>query len=150
MVNVELMQKVLDHITAHPKEWNQASWANRWSCGTSFCFAGHAANMTGHNFIWDFDGGAIAVEVEAGTRAFEVERATRASEVEGNVAIALAAREELGLTVQQAAVLFNGDNSLAELYYLANVITDGAISIPEGYPCDRARIDGMLDYLEIF
>lgn len=42
-VNVDLLQRTLAHIEAHPEEWNQGTWR----CGTAACFAGHAAILAG-------------------------------------------------------------------------------------------------------
>lgn len=36
MKNSALAYQTLDHIKAHPEEWNQGVW----HCGTSHCFAG--------------------------------------------------------------------------------------------------------------
>lgn len=111
MVNVELMQKVLDHITVHPKEWNQSTWATRNACGTAHCFAGHAVHMKGHSFMWDC--GDVS------------------SMVDGSQLVSDVAREELGLDLFQSLSLFYYDNTLADLYYLANAFSGGAIVIPE-------------------
>lgn len=43
MPNIELLDKVLKHIEDHPETWNQKDWR----CGTSYCFAGHAAVLSG-------------------------------------------------------------------------------------------------------
>lgn len=42
--NVELLNRTLDYIRTHPKEWQQSSWV----CGSSACFAGHALRLAGH------------------------------------------------------------------------------------------------------
>lgn len=52
-MNTELMQKVLDHIKAHPELHNQGTWTTggetdnpsegAWECGTSACIAGWAS-----------------------------------------------------------------------------------------------------------
>jgi hypothetical protein len=41
--NAALAYAVLDHIDAHPEQWNQA----KWDCGTAACFAGHAVRLSG-------------------------------------------------------------------------------------------------------
>src|SRR4051812_40565249 len=41
--NKELLQRTIDYIEAHPEEWDQTEWR----CGTSMCFAGHAAILAG-------------------------------------------------------------------------------------------------------
>lgn len=40
--NAELAYRVLDHIDAHPKNWDQHHW-----CGTAKCFAGWAVELSG-------------------------------------------------------------------------------------------------------
>lgn len=44
--NAELAYRILDQIDAHPEQWNQGTWVT--DCGTSFCFAGWALELTGH------------------------------------------------------------------------------------------------------
>lgn len=41
--NAELAYRVLDHIDAHPTEWDQATW----KCGSSHCFGGWAVVLSG-------------------------------------------------------------------------------------------------------
>ena len=43
MMNKENVQKVLDLIEANPSCWNQ----EKWHCGTTHCFAGHAQILSG-------------------------------------------------------------------------------------------------------
>ncbi len=43
MPNIELLNKVLKHIEDNPGTWDQRVWR----CGTSYCFAGHAAVLSG-------------------------------------------------------------------------------------------------------
>lgn len=43
--NTDLAYRVLDHIDAHPETWHQLSWMTE--CGTKFCFAGWAINLSG-------------------------------------------------------------------------------------------------------
>jgi hypothetical protein len=50
MKNFPLLHKVLDHIEAHPEEWDQTEWAREvmgddGSCWTAYCFAGTAVAM---------------------------------------------------------------------------------------------------------
>lgn len=45
MPNVDLLQRTLTHIRQHPETWDQGMWVNE--CGTAFCFAGHAVNLSG-------------------------------------------------------------------------------------------------------
>ena len=46
--NLPLLRKVLELVDADPKSWDQTWWARRGpECGTSFCIAGHVANLCG-------------------------------------------------------------------------------------------------------
>lgn len=40
--NVDLAYAVLDHIDAHPEEWDQGVYIGKAECGTVACFAGRA------------------------------------------------------------------------------------------------------------
>lgn len=61
--NFPLLWKTYEYIEAHPKEWEQHSFAGDGWCGTTMCFAGHAvflsdANVrlggrSGHEFMVD-------------------------------------------------------------------------------------------------
>jgi hypothetical protein len=113
-INVPLLRKSLEHITAHPEEWDQKVWAKRTDCGTACCLAGTALAIQGYEFEWSF--GAFSRE------AF----ATADGENIGDTA-----QEELGLTDDEADALFSETNSLSRLWALANDYTDGEIKIPE-------------------
>lgn len=45
--NAELAYRVLDHIDAHPKLWDQGQWVAKAECGTAACFAGWACLLSG-------------------------------------------------------------------------------------------------------
>jgi hypothetical protein len=51
--NAELAYKVLDHIDAHPEQWNQGDWLGKTSCGTAGCFAGWAVVLAGLDLLFD-------------------------------------------------------------------------------------------------
>ena len=112
--NIQLLRKVLEHVTDHPEEWNQGVWAVRNDCGTAACIAGHTVLMTGHQVEWVSMSGATekAIAVSQGPTINRV------------------AAHELGLTGYQADVLFNASNTLADLWWLAGQITDGEIATP--------------------
>lgn len=50
-VNVERLEAVMAHITAHPEQHDQSRWCTRWldgereECGTTACFAGWTAEL---------------------------------------------------------------------------------------------------------
>lgn len=127
MVNVELLMETLEYIKDNPQKWLQEAWfalidpktGNRvWdielfdveeinSCGSAFCFAGHAALKSGFcappkspNSAWRMDINGRDVWVED------------------------YAREQLGLTHEQAGVLFAADNSLEDLETIVKAIID--------------------------
>lgn len=52
MANAIALKSALDHITAHPEEWDQEKWAEKTACGTSCCLAGHAAIQAGYELDW--------------------------------------------------------------------------------------------------
>jgi len=122
-VNVPLLRKVLEKITAHPEEWDQADWARTDSeCGTAFCLAGHTALEAGHQVKWqpcrsmeeDFCpcGQMFATTVTTGETISQV------------------ARRELGLSDQASQALFGATNSLDELWSLASLFSGGEIQRP--------------------
>lgn len=45
--NAELAYAVLDHIDAHPEQWQQSTWMHKTDCGTAACFAGWACFLSG-------------------------------------------------------------------------------------------------------
>lgn len=96
-LNVERLRGTLQRIEDNPSEWNQATWR----CGTQMCFAGHACNEAGAE--WDED--------------FVVSTRVR-NEQEGQSEwqpIPDRAREVLGLTDQEANVMFAGGNTIDDL-----------------------------------
>lgn len=110
--NVPLLEKVYDHIVAHPDEWSQTTWrdeaANR--CGTTFCFAGLAVMLSGYEWVSDdpHDDDYEYVRRPGDTVQLHVSHA---------------AREELGLDDDTERLLFNGLNDLPALRYIIDDIT---------------------------
>lgn len=45
--NAELAYRVLDHIDAHPEQWDQGIYIGKAECGTVACFAGWTALLSG-------------------------------------------------------------------------------------------------------
>jgi len=113
-VNVPLLRKALEHITAHPEEWDQTQWAQQTSCGTACCVAGHVALMTGH----EIDFGRVDVYSEMVTHT------TTGRYIED------VARYELGLTSDQSRILFDEMNRLPTLWAYAKHLSNGEITAP--------------------
>jgi hypothetical protein len=124
MVNVELLTETLDHIKNNPQQWRQDFWFINFdphgneihekitldveeinSCGTAFCFAGHAA-------------------LKAGAEAPPKDRPwCEGWKVEGSpVEVWSAAR--LGISNEQADILFDSSNTLNDLEVLVQALID--------------------------
>lgn len=115
-IDVPLLRKTLEHITAHPEEHQQGVWGARFlmtACGTAFCLAGHAVQFAGHEIEWDGD--------------------DIACDVVGGASIEFTAQRELGLEDRQADVLFNPFNTQRDLWRLASEYTHGAIEVPAAF-----------------
>ena len=115
--NVPLLRKTLEHITAHPEEWDQTVWMRNnaeTACGTAGCPAGTALAIQGYEFEYGNLYSNQAHHIAGGDRVF----------------IGEVAAKELGLDEFQAEELFDSVNSLRDLWALANEITDGEIEIP--------------------
>lgn len=101
MPNLPLLRKVLDHIDAHPDEWNQGAWIQRTatsSCGTAACIAGWACLINGDqpDFANDYAQGSHTpvVTLDDGASATVAERA----------------QQLLGLTNNERLDLFHSKN----------------------------------------
>lgn len=121
-VNVDLLRRVLVHITAHPEQWDQHLWwKSAPGCGTAGCVAGWAVEMTtrpGWRTVQD-DRYRTCVVAPNG------EIVGRLSDV---------ARARLRLSDRQAVALFDDGNTLEDLWGLAARFTDGAIVPPAELP----------------
>jgi hypothetical protein len=98
--NVHLLQQTLSYIETHPEEWQQGEWR----CGTNACFAGHAALLAGARWVHpdhQFDDYVITPDAQ-------------------EVFVADFAQQVLELNGDQASVLFDADNSMANLRHIVN------------------------------
>jgi hypothetical protein len=53
--NAELAYRVLDHIDAHPEQWDQGVYIGKVECGTVACFAGWTVLLSGLEPGWHRD-----------------------------------------------------------------------------------------------
>lgn len=119
IANVALMHKVLLHITHHPDQWDQTSWARisyRSSCRTACCFAGHAVLLSGE---------PLRYGEEYGTRIpLGLDDDDYGTVREG-------AERLLGLDFVDSARLFSGRNTLRDLWRICEELTEGEIKESE-------------------
>jgi hypothetical protein len=133
MANVKLLKKVLRRIHKDEKHFKQGDWVsikglNSWSeepfdinnlCGTSYCFAGHAAIMTGYPDFNSFLRGYLVAAGGADTLSQRNVSGVMANwiSVKTHLGYGLVdhAEKALGLTRDQADRLFEGGNSLTRI-----------------------------------
>lgn len=123
--NLPLLRKILEKIDAEPDSWVQCAWGLEWNsingrlvnrrnrptCGTAFCIAGHAADMTG----WTTTGWSAGEASSFWENADGQERQ-----------VSIIGREALGLTYIEAELLFNGENNRSRVQYVAESIAERA------------------------
>lgn len=125
-IDVPRMRKTLEHVTAHPEEWDQGMWAQQTACGTTACFAGHVVADAGYDFLWGLNG-ETNPDGSYNTDAWY-------ASVDGQKQyISVVAARLLGLSLEQAESMFSVANGLGDLWELASRYTNGEIVIPEEF-----------------
>jgi hypothetical protein len=102
--NAELAYKVLDHIDAHPEQWDQGLWWIEQDddfCGTVGCFAGWTCALSGERPTLDEDGDPLAHGVPVAERAAQL--------------LGFAAECELDDAIPEGRSLFSPTNSRRDL-----------------------------------
>lgn len=124
MVNIPLLQKELEYLTNNPGALCQQTWLEPSTtsvCGTVGCLAGNAALHAGR---------VIKTTLPCtGETIYEPVHPSGSFEALG--------MELLDLTESQAVSLFDGDNTLVDLWEVASNITDGEISPPPSLQGER-------------
>ena len=133
MVNVDLLRETLDHIKNNPQTWRQDVWFTHVdpetgfrtdelisfdveevnSCGTAFCFAGHAALKSG-----------FVAPPKNSYSHWCKEEYDEASGRTRTIFVDDHAAKALGITWDQADVLFSGENSMEDLETIVNAIIE--------------------------
>ena len=129
IIDVVLLRKVMEHITAHPDEHDQDVWAIEAPCGTVACIAGHTVIMSGLTFRVDPPDDYERTHYGA-VRSAEVVAET-GEEVD------VAAQRLLGLTDDEANALFLDADTISEIWDVVERITDGELT----RPADLADMD---------
>lgn len=114
--NVPLLRKVLEHIEAHPEEWDQGTWR----CETAMCFAGHAADIAGAQWV----GKGKYLLADPDIDPPEKIRST------GVTTASARAVQVLGITWEQANGLFVGSNTLDDLRRIVGELIEQAGATP--------------------
>lgn len=116
--NVALLNQTLAYIEAHPQEWDQTTW----HCGTTACFAGHAALLDGAEWA------PANVPIGELVLARDDDPDLNVLVLDGTPSVFVDDRAQriLGLTEYQATELFSGCNSLDDLRTLVAEFTSEA------------------------
>lgn len=120
-LNKDLLKKTVAYILDNPEKWNQAHWAivpeDKGICGTAFCFAGTALHLAYPGAL--LVGGFPSIGADDGL-VFE----SMVLPQVGKVDISEFAETELGLTDEQADVLFDSDNKLPTILRMVAALLD--------------------------
>lgn len=104
--NAALAWAVLDHIDAHPEQWEQGRWIGKAECGTVACFAGWTVLLSGGEI--DITTESVKVDGRPELEGMHIERAAiRLLGIEGESVLlygdpfdGLLTRAELGERVE--------------------------------------------------
>lgn len=116
--NVVLLDKVLEQIDIArnnpqaPFQWDQGNWRMVKECGTSFCFAGWAAQLDSADWL-DRGNGLNGPSWVNTPTPDEPRKITHVSDYAKNL---------LGLDDHEAEILFAGDNTYEHLVEIVSLI----------------------------
>lgn len=105
-MNTELLEQTMQHIKDHPEQHRQSIWVN--SCGTSACFAGWAALLSGMDWAQII-----------------------AAEDQGAGGMHAMGAELLGISIDDAYRLFDGQNTLRMLELMVKDLLNGQSVRPQ-------------------
>jgi len=110
--NVALLRLTLKHIEMAPCTWDQQEWRRKAECGTVMCFAGWACTLAGGQWY------------RASDHVFRsfLKAEDDDERPSGMVPAESRAKRVLGLTWQQANMLFHDSNTLADLHRIVDEI----------------------------
>lgn len=108
--NIEALEGTMQYILDHPEEHNQSMW----TCGTAMCFAGHATHLYGPEMGWEC--GRILLRVNG------CEEWSKGDSVADTPRLA---RQVLGLTQAESDMLFEANNTRAQLQLMVKDLVNG-------------------------
>lgn len=127
--NKQLADQVLAQIEAHPETWDQTDWRTQRDCGTAYCFAGWAVEMSGRQYAVSVNcdccnSAVVALPDEAYAEPLsDFCDCDHGGEDVNVVTTYEAAHRALGLKAGTRG-LFNGGNSLADLHRIVNLLAE--------------------------
>lgn len=134
-IDVPQLRKELEYITAHRGQWKQNAWLETGACGTVGCLAGNTALNAGYLPVrghTSFVSRERVLPNEHGL--FGLIENDDGTTTTGDGVLVESVRDVaarvLSLTYTQSAALFNGRNSLYDLWRLASLFTGGEIEVP--------------------
>jgi hypothetical protein len=137
MINIPNTRKTLELMASDPEHVDQATWLFFSSrCGTVACMAGHAATLVGE---WAQD--------ESGDPCVVVDGKTRN--------IGLVAEDVLGFDDALANAFFlrtsalEGRGAVAVVYRMAEIVTNGEITMPIEFAADYAAMNANPYYKDV-
>lgn len=117
--NMDKLDGIIDHIEAHPEQWDQGSWAVETACGTAYCVAGFACEQS-EALVVDVRQEVVYAPLGHPVAKDYGESRHRPGYV--SVLWPRAGAYELGLTDDEAHSLFNGGNDLTDIKVAAEKI----------------------------
>jgi hypothetical protein len=126
-LNTDLLKDTLAYILMNPEKWDQTHWATKvkGTCTTAYCFAGTAVHLQHPNSKMV---GGWPIGLNHNTMAFDVMEVPGL----GDVDIEDQAAEDLGLSEDQVACLFEAANTLPQiLRMVAELLEDPDADLEE-------------------
>lgn len=119
--NVELLERTMQYIVDHPEAHKQHRWFARADCGTAACYAGWACLLSGYK-VEDIKGphsfNLVAPDgAEVPLAVLEVD--------EHRPGVSKEARDLLGLTFDEAEMLFEATNTVGMLRLMVKDLVNG-------------------------
>lgn len=141
MVNTKLLNDTVRVIQAQPEKYYQGTWiSNQETCGTTMCFAGHAAVLAGAETPDPSKHEIADWYVEKGTNKYLNWR--QAGHSGPYESVRQYATNALGITDAEASYLFDGDRSWDSILTAVEELNEtGQVELPdvedyEDYCCE--------------